>query len=208
MAMLQKAKEKDLTKAPALPVKHEPTKIMSKKDRELARLQARAAKGKKPVSGVPAKAADPKLNVGKEKRKGPEPTYQGTARPAKKPADIGYKGTARPSSVGPAPGKPGPAAAKAKPKPSQSRYGGYANWSDVEDDEEDEEEEDDYASDVSSDMEANRWDLEEEETMALKVAKKEDAEALAEEERAKREKEERKRKLMAMNKAAASKRKF
>jgi hypothetical protein len=208
MAMLQKAKEKDQTKPAAPPVKNEPTKIMSKKDRELARLQARAAaKGKKPAPGLPAKVAEAKSDVSKDKRKAPELGYQGTARPIKKPADIGYKGTARPNSTGPPAGKPGPVAAKAKPKPSQSRYGGYANWSDVEE-EEDEEEEDDYASDASSDMEANPWELDEEETMTLKAAKKEDAEALAEEARAKREKEERKRKLMAMNKAAASKRKY
>jgi hypothetical protein len=207
MAMLQKAKEKDATKPAAPPIKHEAPKIMSKKDRELARLQARAAKGKKPVPGPPAKAVATKVNGTTEKRKAPELAYQGTARPAKKPADIGYKGTARPSSAGQL-SKPGPVAAKAKPKPSQSRYGGYARWSDVEDEMEEEEEEDDYASDASSDMEANRWEMDEEETMALKVAKKEDAEALAEEERMKREKEERKRKLMAMNKAAASKRKY
>ncbi|KAF2682578.1 hypothetical protein K458DRAFT_341225 [Lentithecium fluviatile CBS 122367] len=206
MAMLMKAKEKEQTK-PATPlVKVEPAKIMTKKDRELARLQAKAAaKGKKPAAGLPRKALDGKANAGKEKRKPAELGYQGTARPAKKPAEIGYKGTARPSSAGPPVVKPGPAAAKAKPKPSQSRYGGYASWSDVEEDEVDE---DDYASDASSDMEGNLWDVEEEETMALKVAKQEDAAALAEEARLKRDKEERKRKLMAMNKAAASKRKY
>jgi len=207
MAMLQKAKEKDQTKAAAPLVKHEPSKIMTKKELESARLQARAAaKGKKPVPGLPAKTPGIKADGSKEKRKAPELGYQGTARPIKKPADIGYKGTARPNSVGPPSGKYGPTAAKAKPKPSQSRYGGYADWSDVE--EGDGEEEDDYASDASSDMEANPWEVDEEETRALKVAKKEDAEAAAEEERAKREKEERKRKLMAMNKAAASKRKY
>ena len=52
------------------------------------------------------------------------------------------------------------------------------------------------------------WDVEQEEQLALKVAKKEDAEALAEENELKRQKEERKRKLMAMNKAAAGKRRY
>jgi hypothetical protein len=206
MAMLLKAKEKDQTKPATPTVKHEPAKIMNKKDRELARQQARANKGKKPVPVLPAKAANGKADVGKEKRKPTEVGYQGTARPAKKPIDIGYKGTARPSSSAMPGGRPPPAAAKAKS--SQSRYSGYVSWSEVED-EEMEGEEDDLVSDASSDMEGNIWDVDEEETEALKVAKKEDAAALAEEARLKREKEDRKRKLMEMNsKRAAMKKKF
>lgn len=69
-------------------------------------------------------------------------------------------------------------------------------------------EEEDYESDASSDMEGGVWDVEEEEQMALRVARQEDAEALAEETRLKREKEERKRKLMAMSKAAAAKKRY
>ena len=53
-----------------------------------------------------------------------------------------------------------------------------------------------------------RVDVEQEEAMALKAAKQEDAEALAEENRLKREKDERRKKLAAMNKAAAAKRKY
>lgn len=209
MAMLQKAKEKDQTKAAAPTVKPEPVKIMSKKDRELARLQAKAAaKGKKVVPGLPAKGADSKAEGGKEKRKPSELGYQGTARPAKKPAEIGYKGTARPTSATSQVGRPGAAASKAKPKPNDhSRYNGYVDWSDVGDDDIDEEEED-YESDASSDMEGGIWDVEEEESKALKAAKAEDAAALAEEARLKREKEERKRKLLALSKANASKKRY
>jgi hypothetical protein len=208
LSLLAKAKEKDQTKPAAPPVKHEPTKIMNKKDRELARMEAKASKGKKTATAPPGKAADGKASVAIDKRKS-EVGYQGTIRSTttvKKP-EIGYKGTMRPNTIASPGGRPVPTAAKAKPKPSQSRYGGYANWSDVEDEEE-EEEEDDYASDASSDMEGNLWDVEKEETEALKAAKKEDAAALAEEERLKREKEERKRKLQQMNKAAAGKRKY
>lgn len=207
LAMLQKAKEKDSTKPAAVPIKHEPTKIMTKKDREQARLAAKAAgKGKKPLPVIPTKATEAKIDLSKEKRKPADLGYQGTARPAKKPIEVGYKGTARPAAAAASASKPGGAlAAKKKPQATQNRHDGYADWSDL-DDIEDEEE--DYESDVSSDMEGGIWDLEKEENEALKAAKREDAEALAEENELKRQKEERKRKLQAMSKAAAARRKF
>ncbi|KAJ4345325.1 uncharacterized protein N0V89_011455 [Didymosphaeria variabile] len=213
LAMLQKAKEKDATKPAAPPAKPEPTKIMSKKERDAARLAAKlGGKGKKPLVGPPGRVIDPKTSgaasAAQEKRKPADLGYQGTARPApKKPADVGYKGTARPAAAASSAARPGTAAAaKKKPKPVQDRYAGYADWSDL-DDMEDEEEED-YDSEGSSDMEAGMWDVEEENAKALKAAKQEDAEALAQENELKRIKEERKRKLAAMNKAAAGKRKF
>lgn len=209
--MLQKAKEKEATKPAAPPLKHEPTKIMTKKDREQARLAAKTVgKGKKPAPGVPARTPDAKPEAVNEKRKPADLGYQGTARPAKKPVEVGYKGTARPMAATAAPAaRPGaaPAAAKKKAKPPQDRYSGYAAWSDL-DEMDDDDQEDDYDSDASSDMEGGIWDVEEEEAKALKAAKREDAEALAEENELKRAKEERKRKLAAMNKAAAAKRKY
>ncbi|KAF2437471.1 hypothetical protein P171DRAFT_437845 [Karstenula rhodostoma CBS 690.94] len=212
LAMLQKAKQKDATKPAAPPVKPEPVKIMSKKEREAARVAPKpGAKGKKPVAGAPGRAADPKAVAAvtpQEKRKPADLGYQGTARPAKKPVESGYKGTARSgaaaASSAPRPGASA-AAIKKKPKPAQDRYAGYANWSDLD---EMDDEEDDYASDGSSDMEGGIWDVEREEAEALKAAKREDAEALAEENALKREKEERRKKLAAMNKAAAAKKKY
>ncbi|KAF2253553.1 hypothetical protein BU26DRAFT_515890 [Trematosphaeria pertusa] len=204
LAILQKAKEKDQTKPLAPPIKHEAPKIMTKREREQARLNAKAAaKGKKPSVAIPAKAMNGKGGAEKEKKKPVELGYQGTARPAKKPVELGYKGTARPSASAAPAGRPGASAAKAKSKVSQGRYGGYASWSDEELEEEDYESEDDL-----SDMEGGIWDVEQEEQAALKAAKQEDAEALAEEAELKRQKEERKRKLMAMSKAAANKRKY
>ncbi|KAH9879079.1 hypothetical protein J1614_002514 [Plenodomus biglobosus] len=204
LALLQKAKEKDATKPIAPPIKHEPTKILTKKERLALKAEASAtAKGKKPVAGLPSKAADPKADA--SKRKPVEVGYQGTARPAKKPVEVGYKGTARPASAPASSSRNGTPAAKAKPPPGKGRYDGYADWDDLDDLED---EEDDYASDASSDMEGGVWDVEQEEQLALKAAKKEDAEALAEEMRLKREKDARKQKLMAMSKAAAAKRKF
>lgn len=134
-----------------------------------------------------------------------------TAESEKKPkkaalATTGYSGTARP--------KLGGSGAKAASRPTTagssrfdrdrghrgnlgSRYDRYES-----EDEEDIEEED-YESDVSSDMEAAAFEVDEEEELAAKIARKEDAEALAEENRMKKEKEEKKRRLAAMAKKAA-----
>jgi hypothetical protein len=201
--MLMKAKEKEQTKPIAPPIKHEPTKILTKKER----LEAKAAaKGKKPVVGATARPLTGKQDLGKDMRKPVSTGYQGTARPGaavapRKVVDVGYKGTARPASASGPAGRPGISAAKPKPK----NYNGYARWSDEDEELEDEEEEDDYESE--SDMEGGIWDVEKEEKEALKAAKKEDAEAIAEEIALKRAKEERRKKLEAMNKAASGKKK-
>ncbi|KAF2278198.1 uncharacterized protein EI97DRAFT_431467 [Westerdykella ornata] len=203
LALLERAKEAQKSKPVTPLIKHEPTKILSKKERLALRAQAL---GKKPPAGVLGSQVRPgsTKTEAKDVRKSTEIAYQGTARPTKKPAEVlTYQGTARPSSVGPS-SKAGLPSGKAKPKQSQGRYGGYASWSDEE--EEEDIEEDGYSDE--SDMEGGIWDVEQEEQMALKAAKKEDAEALAEEMRMKREKEERKRKLMAMSRAAAARRKY
>ncbi|EFQ93494.1 hypothetical protein PTT_09138 [Pyrenophora teres f. teres 0-1] len=205
LAMLQKAKEKDATKPLAPPIKHEPTKILSRKERLALKAEASAgAKGKKAVgTALPSRSVDPKADPSKDKKKAVDVGYQGTARPAKKPVEVGYKGTARPANAPAISSRNGTPALKQKPNPAKGRYDGYADWDDLDDMDD---EEDDYASDASSDMEGGVWDVEEEEQMALKVAKKEDAEALAEENRLKKEKEERKKRLAAM--AAKMKRKY
>ena len=168
--------------------------------------EASAAKGKKAGVVPAAKAADVKGEASKAQRKPADVGYQGTARPAKAPAPVAYKGTARPQAAAAPTSRGGTPAAKPKPKQEKGRYDGYADWSDLDDMEDDEG--DDYASDASSDMEGGMWDVEKEEQEALKFAKKEDAEALAEEMRLKREKEEKKRKLLALSKAAAAKKKY
>jgi hypothetical protein len=208
-AMLQRAAQTQQAKPAVPPVKHEVTKILTKKEREALRAEQMAiAKGKKPAAPA-GRTTGIKNEINKEKKKPVDLGYQGTARPAKKPIEIGYKGTARPTSTpaGPAGRPSGPG--RAKPKSGQGRYTGYAAWSDDDGmEEEGEEEEEDYDSAASSDMEADAWDMENEEELALKAAKKEDALALKEENEAKRLKEERKKKLMALNKAAAAKRKY
>jgi hypothetical protein len=120
-------------------------------------------------------------------------------------ATTGYSGTARPKPGGQATSKSGPARPSSydrvrKDKPG-SRYDSYMGTDEEEDDIE-EDDEQDYASDVSSDMEAAVFEVDEEEERAARLARKEDAEALAEENRLKKEKEERKRRMAAMAKKA------
>ena len=211
--MLQKAKANVAAKPAAPPVKSEAPKILTRKEREAARLEAKSAgKGKKPLVGTSARATDTKTGAtgaAPEKRKPADLGYQGTARPAKKPVEIAYKGTARAAPAATPTARPGAAAAiKKKPQAPKGRYDGYADWSDLDDEDLEDEEEDGYGSDASSDMEGGIWDVEREEAEALKAARQEDAAALAEENRLKREKDERKKKLAAMNKAAAAKRKY
>jgi len=120
-------------------------------------------------------------------------------------ATTGYTGTARP--------KPGSttATSKSSTRTSHSPYQRsgskgqdfrsssrrYVSASEEEDDEEGQE----YDSDVSSDMEAAAFEVDEEEEEAARIARREDAEALREELRLKREKEEKRKRLAAMARA-------
>jgi hypothetical protein len=202
LALLQKAKEKDASKPITPPVQNGPTKILTKKERLALRAEASAgAKGKKPGRPV-----DSKADALKDKKKPVVVGYQGTARPSNPPVPVEYRGTARPASAPASISRGGTPAAKSKPKPTKGRTrDGYAEWSDLD---EMDDEEGDYPSDASSDMEGDLWDVEEEERIALRDAKKEDAEAMAEEVRLKNEKEARKRRLEQMSKAAATKKRF
>ncbi|KAF2751002.1 hypothetical protein M011DRAFT_464792 [Sporormia fimetaria CBS 119925] len=203
LLMMEKAKAAQ-EKAKAAPpvVKVDAPKILTKKEREESRKRAAGKKVLPAPSAIAAKSEPSKAE--KEKRK-LESGYQGTARPAKKPEST-YKGTARPRPTG-APGRsPGLSSSNtAKPKKAQARYGGYASWSDLDEEEDEGEDEEGYES---SDMEGNLWEVEEEEQKALRAAKQEDAIALAEEKALAEQKAERKRRLAAMSKAAAAKKKY
>ncbi|KAF2705246.1 hypothetical protein K504DRAFT_460509 [Pleomassaria siparia CBS 279.74] len=212
-ALLQKAAQTQQAKPTAPPLKHEAPVILKKKDRLALKAQEKAiSKGKKPTligAGVSAgKATDFRGDLNKERRKPAELGYQGTAQPAKKPVEIGYKGTARPMTTptavaGKGRGQP---AQKGRPKVGQAQYGGYARWSD--EDEEDLDEED-YDSAGSSDMEGDAWDLEREELESAKIAKKEDLEEQKRENAAKQAKAERKKKMEELAaKAASQKRRY
>ncbi|KAF2035752.1 hypothetical protein EK21DRAFT_53345, partial [Setomelanomma holmii] len=199
LALLQKAKEKDATKPAAPPVQNGPTKILTKKERLALKAEA---KGKKSGAALPGRPTDPKGGPVPEKKKPADVGYQGTARPNKPPVQVGYKGTARPASAPASTSRNGAPAGKAKAKPTKGRYDGYVDWDELSNEEL---EEDDYESDASSDMEGGIWDVEQEEQLALKAAKEEDAAALAEEQRLKREKEARKAKMEALIQARGKK---
>lgn len=109
-------------------------------------------------------------------------------------ATMGYAGTARPRLDGAKPVSKTTSFARGpdryRREQGEDRY--------LSEDEEDEEQ--DYGSDASSDMEAAGWEVDDEEEQASRIAKKEDAEALAEENKLKREKLEKKRRLEALAK--------
>lgn len=116
-------------------------------------------------------------------------------------ATTGYAGTARP--------KPGSAKHPSKSSASSSsrydrdryddgRAASSRRYTYASEDDEGEEDEEDYASDVSSDMEAAAYEVDEEEELAARIAWKEDALALAEENQLKKEKAEKRRVLMEM----------
>ncbi|KAG9228779.1 hypothetical protein BJ875DRAFT_508318 [Amylocarpus encephaloides] len=125
-------------------------------------------------------------------------------------ATTGYAGTARPKP-GAKPGSKLSSHASSsrvdrdhygrRLPPLGSRQDRYDSYEDDEEDEDgygDEDGQPDYESDVSSDMEAAAFEVDEEEEFATRVARKEDAEALAEENRLKKEKAEKKKRLMAL----------
>ncbi|KAK4635434.1 hypothetical protein CLAFUW4_00785 [Fulvia fulva] len=211
-AILERAKaaQEAAKAAGSSTIKHKPVEKLTKRDRmrqEEAAKQQKAAPGRVGKSGVADRSrsgtpVDAKGGVSKK----PESTYKGTMKKPEKKAverqEFTYKGTMRKNEPGAPQAKPA-----AKKGMAQDKYGGYASWSDL--DEAEDEEGEDYESDASSDMmDAGFDDMEKEDRMALAAAKKEDQEALAEEERHRREKLERKKKLEALSKTAAAKKRY
>lgn len=121
-------------------------------------------------------------------------------------ATTGYTGTARPKPGGTkTPSRTSVSDPTSRVNSSHngrnftSRRSFQDNRDEYEDEEEEEEEEGDYDSDTS-DMEAAVFEVDEEEETAAKIARREDAEALAEENKLKREKEEKRKKMAALAK--------
>jgi hypothetical protein len=200
---LQRAKLNAEAAKQAGQIKHKPVEKLTKKDRLRMIEEARAAAKGKPVTNKDAKtgsksmgrsaepSVDPKTGVlSKDKRKPVEVAYKGTMR-ANAPAAPAYRGT-----MG---GSGGASARKSTPKASASSRSGYgagpryATYSDEEEDDDEEDELDEY--DSGSDMEAGVDEMYDEEESSARIAKREDALALAEENELKRQKLERKRKL-------------
>lgn len=187
MSQVGKIQHKRIEKAP------------SKREREEMKSSS------KDVNGKPKAKKSPPLRDGRngtrENGKGSRPTSSEPEKRVKKAAvaTTGYTGTARPNptTTKKAPqsyGSSGRDRDRGSNSASRSRY----TYAASEDEEEDEEE--DYETDVSSDMEAAVFEVDEEEERAGRLARKEDALALAEENRLKREKEEKRRRLAAMAK--------
>lgn len=206
LAVLERAKQNAEASKLAGQIKHKPVEKLTKKDRQRLVEEARAAQKGKPLPNK-----DAKIGL-KARGKSAEPLVDSktglSMKDRKKPVEVAYKGTMRPNAPA-APvyrgtmGGPGGAAARKPPAkaPASSRsgYGAgrrYASYSDEEEEDEDDEPEDDYES--GSDMEAGVDEMYEEEQTSARIAKREDAIALAEENELKRQKLERKRKLEAL----------
>lgn len=189
LATLERAKAAQEAAKQAGQIKHKAVEKLTKKDRQ--KMLAEAAASQK---GKGTAARGPGGTKVRSKSADPVDSKAGPAKKERKPVDLGYKGTMR---AGPAPlaysgtMRPSGSAVSRKPQPgsSKDRYR-YASYSDEEDDMEDEE---DYESE--SDMEAGMDDVDREEEEALRAARREDAEALREENELKRAKLEKKRKL-------------
>ena len=125
--------------------------------------------------------------------------YQGTAKAKLQPT---YKGTMKPVSSA-TEKTASKARSQNRAQASKTRYNEYAATDDEDlEEQEDEEEEEFYASEESDDMEAGFSDVEQEETIAAKTARKEDEAEAKLEAKLKSEKEERKRRLEQLAKKA------
>lgn len=197
-SIMQKAKAaQDAAKATGPSgIKHKAVEKLTKRERrkleEEAEAQRLADKKREKLNRDQSKNGEKQAGA----QKGQELGYKGTMR---KPAEpLSYKGTMRTVA-------PGESHDKKKKGQAQDKYGGYASWSDLSGAEDEEE---DYDSEGSSDMEGGFDEVEREELSAARAARKEDQEALEEEERLKREKLDRKRKLLELSKSAASRKKY
>lgn len=198
------ARAKAAANAPAIGViKHQPKDKKAVSDKKELLLQKKGSVGKSKPDGKAAHGRHSSADVSGGSRPGSSGKQEGTVK--KKAVEIAYKGTAKPKPQPTYKGtmKPVPAAAvptqkksfikqddrsrsnsMSRPQPAKSRRRDYSE------DEEDEEEED-YESE--SDMEAGYSDVEEEETKATKIARKEDEFEARMEAEMKRQKEARKK---------------
>ena len=230
--ILARAKAAQTTSAHVGVIKHKPKETLSKKER-LA-LQAEASGKSKTSSKTREVAVNGRRNTPDSKGSSPAPSAipnrnrDNTLSKPKKPTEVGYKGTARPL---PETSYKGTMSRSSTTMPTsrtkstndstfprsrstsatrpisrgKSRYAADDNDVDDEDEDEDEdgEEPDEYESDLS-DMEAGAFDVEEEEQISSKVARREDDEEARKELELKNRKDEMRRKLTAM--AAAKRR--
>jgi protein SPT2 len=192
-------------------IKHKPTEKLSRKER-LA-LQEATKKGKSKSVPIRDKKPEDRIKAGERSRTGSsEPTSRKPGEPPKekrKPLVLDYQGTMRrPASAEPPyrgtmnlahpnqPRKPTAMGSRGRGNGSKSRDQKEPRYASYSEDEVDEEE--DYESDASSDMEADAFEVDREEELALRAARAEDAKAAAEEAEHRRKKDERKKMLAKM----------
>lgn len=214
--IIARAQAQQASRGPVGKIQHKAIeKLPSKREREATK----AKKTKSIQSGLAPGSKFQKLNktIVSDGKNGTKQTNSKVPKePEKKVkkaalATTGYSGTARPRPGSQAASKSGPARPlsgdrdRYRKDRSGSRYDSYMGTDEEEDDVE-EDDELDYESDGSSDMEAAVFEVDEEEELAARIARREDAEALAEENRLKKEKEEKKRRLQAMAKKAPGQR--
>lgn len=186
------------SKAPVVGIiSHKPKEQMAMSYKKELKMKKKAIKNKKlgikggerpsssgSMSSSPAPGAS-------DRKKIPQPAYKGTAKPRPQPT---YKGTMKPASTTQkASNRTGDG------KSSKPRYDEYAA---TDEDDLDDVEEGEYGSYESDDMEAGFSDVEQEESVAARAARKEDEEEAKLEAKLKNEKEERKKRLVEMAKKA------
>ena len=137
-------------------------------------------------SPVPGSVANKKIAA---------PAYKGTAKPKPQLPQPSYKGTMKSVSSTTKP-------QTARDRDANHRKPRFDEYAATDEDDLDDIEEDEYGSDESDDMEAGFTDVEQEETLAAKAAKKEDEEEARLEAKLKKEKEERRKKLEQLAKKA------
>ena len=189
-------------------IKHQPKdkKVLSNKKELLLRKKGRLGKTRPQASNGHSRNSSGDVSSGSASnlsgkpgaalsKKVPEPVYRGTAKPAIKPKpQPTYKGTMKPVTSAPLPSQKKPLPRAENGRHTDSRY----QYSDFSEEEESEVEEEGGYSEESDDMEAGFDDVEEEETKATKLARKEDEEEAKMEAELKRQKEARKKRLQEL----------
>lgn len=230
--ILARAKAAQTASAHVGVIKHKPKETLSKKERLALQAEASgksrasakisALDGRKKTPDSKGNSPAPSTISGRinrdvasvKSRKAPvEAGYKGTARPL---PESGYKGTINRSvtaiSTSSTLRRREPddrnydrsrSTSVTRPLTKSRRYADYSDDDDEDRDGDEEEEGADYESDLS-DMEAGAFDVEEEEQISSKVARREDEEELRKEVELKRQKEAMRRKLTQM--AAARRR--
>ena len=206
LATLERAKAAQEAAKQMGGIKHVRKEKMTRRDRE--KMQAEAAATAK--NAVVASKSGKSTPTSRSRSAEPTNLKPGEVKKERKPIEVGYKGTIRPTANREPSyrgtmqsGRP-PVSTANRARPGVNpRRTGYTSYSDEEEDEEDDER--DY--DSESDMEAGLDDLDQEELQSARIARKEDEQALKEENELKRQKAERKRKVEALAAAAAAKKK-